>query len=154
MCFRVSYLTSWYISQLVAATVKYHRWCNSWFWRLPSPSSWYQHDWMRSCFLVQCWTCFTVSSHDDSDSKGFPCNTGDRVWPLGQEDPLKKGMATYSRIPAWRIPWTKPGGLQSMSLKTSHGTEWLTLSDGGRSQGILGHLSYKTIHVIHEDFSV
>ena len=34
---------------------------------------------------------------------------------LGQEDPLEKGMATYSGIPAWRIPWTeKPGGLQSM----------------------------------------
>ena len=31
---------------------------------------------------------------------------------LGQEDPLEKGMATYSRILAWRIPWTvEPGGL-------------------------------------------
>ena len=28
---------------------------------------------------------------------------------------LEKGMATYSRILAWKIPWTeKPGGLQSM----------------------------------------
>ena len=34
---------------------------------------------------------------------------------LGGEDPLEKGMATYSSILAWRIPWTgKPGGLQSM----------------------------------------
>ena len=34
---------------------------------------------------------------------------------LGQEDPLEKGMATYSSILAGRIPWTeKPGGLQSM----------------------------------------
>ena len=33
----------------------------------------------------------------------------------GQEDPLKKGMATYSSILVWRIPWTEePGGLQSM----------------------------------------
>ena len=24
---------------------------------------------------------------------------------LGQEDPLEKGMATHSSIPAWRIPW-------------------------------------------------
>ena len=24
----------------------------------------------------------------------------------GQEDPLEKGMATYSSILAWRIPWT------------------------------------------------
>ena len=31
------------------------------------------------------------------------------------EDPLKKGMATYSRVLVWRIPWTEePGGLQSM----------------------------------------
>ena len=30
---------------------------------------------------------------------------------LGQEDALKKGMATHSSIFAWRIPWTKePGG--------------------------------------------
>ena len=30
---------------------------------------------------------------------------------LGGEDPLEKGMATYSSILAWRIPWTeKPGG--------------------------------------------
>ena len=34
---------------------------------------------------------------------------------LGQEDPLEKGMATHSSIPAWRILWTEePGGLQSM----------------------------------------
>ena len=36
------------------------------------------------------------------------------VQPLGQEDPLEKGMATCSSILAWRIPWTEePGGLQS-----------------------------------------
>ena len=35
------------------------------------------------------------------------------VLSLGQEDPLEKGMATHSRILAWRIPWTEePGGLQ------------------------------------------
>ena len=31
---------------------------------------------------------------------------------LGWEDPLEKGMATYSSVLAWRILWTeKPGGL-------------------------------------------
>jgi len=31
------------------------------------------------------------------------------------KDPLEKGMATYSSILAWRIPWIEePGGLQSM----------------------------------------
>ena len=47
------------------------------------------------------------------------------VRSLGGEDPLEKGMATHSRILAWRIPWTEePGGLQSM------GTEkmWTRLS--------------------------
>ena len=28
------------------------------------------------------------------------------VQSLGWEDPLEKGMATYSSILAWRIPWT------------------------------------------------
>ena len=37
-----------------------------------------------------------------------------QVQSLGQEDPLEKGVATHSRILAWRIPWTEePGGLQS-----------------------------------------
>ena len=31
---------------------------------------------------------------------------------LGQEGPLKKGMATHSSLLAWSIPWTEePGGL-------------------------------------------
>ena len=37
-----------------------------------------------------------------------------QVRALGQEDPLKKDMATHSSILAWRIPRTEePGGLQS-----------------------------------------
>ena len=32
------------------------------------------------------------------------------VRSLGQEGPLEKGMATYSIIPAWRIPWTEEPG--------------------------------------------
>ena len=37
----------------------------------------------------------------------------DAVRSLGQEDPLKKGMATHFSILAWKIPWTEePGGLQ------------------------------------------
>ena len=40
----------------------------------------------------------------------------------GTGDPLEKGMATHSSIPAWRIPWTEePGGLQSMgSQRVGH----------------------------------
>ena len=37
------------------------------------------------------------------------------VRSLGQEDPLKKEMATHSGVLAWEIPWTEePGGLQAM----------------------------------------
>ena len=37
---------------------------------------------------------------------------------LGQEDPLEKGVATHSSIPAWEIPWAEdPGGLRSMGLQ-------------------------------------
>ena len=43
-----------------------------------------------------------------------------RVQPLGWEDPLEKGMAAHSSIPAWRIPWTQdPGRLQSMGSQKS-----------------------------------
>ena len=30
-----------------------------------------------------------------------------QVQSLDQEDPREKGMATYSSIFAWRIPWTE-----------------------------------------------
>ena len=41
---------------------------------------------------------------------------------LGPEDPLEEGMATHSRILAWRIPWMEePGGLQFMgSQRAGH----------------------------------
>ena len=37
---------------------------------------------------------------------------------LGQEDPLKKEMATHSSILDWEILWTEePGGLRFMGLQ-------------------------------------
>ena len=41
---------------------------------------------------------------------------------MGGEDPLEEGMATYSGILAWKIPWTEePGGLQSIgSQRVGH----------------------------------
>ena len=50
--------------------------------------------------------------------KNLPAMQETQVQTLGQEDPLKKGMATHSSILVWRIPWTeKPGGLQSMGFQ-------------------------------------
>ena len=41
-----------------------------------------------------------------------------QVRSLGREDLLEEGMATHSRILAWRIPWIEePGGLQYIGLK-------------------------------------
>ena len=36
--------------------------------------------------------------------KNLPAMWQTRVRPLGQEDPLEKGLATHSSILAWRIP--------------------------------------------------
>ena len=50
--------------------------------------------------------------------KNLPVMQETQIWFLGLEDPLEKGMATHSTIPAWRIPWTEePGGFQSKELK-------------------------------------
>ena len=47
--------------------------------------------------------------------KNLPSVQETWVQSLGQEDPLKMGMAIYSSILAWRIPWTEePGGLPSV----------------------------------------
>ena len=52
--------------------------------------------------------------------KNLPTMWKTKVWSLGQEDPLKKGMAIHSGILAWKIPWTvEPGGLQSMGVTKS-----------------------------------
>ena len=55
--------------------------------------------------------------------KNLPAMWETQFRSLGQEDPLEKGMATHSRILAWRIPWTEePGGLQSTgSQRVGHG---------------------------------
>ena len=48
---------------------------------------------------------------------------------LGQEDPPEEGMATHSRILAWKIPWTEEtGGLRSMGRKGSATTEHISIS--------------------------
>ena len=53
---------------------------------------------------------------------------------LGQEDPLKDGMATHSSDLAWRIPWTEePGGLSSTgSWRVRH--NWSELAQHSTAQ--------------------
>ena len=43
-----------------------------------------------------------------------------QVQSLDQEDPREKGMATYSSILAWRIPWAEePGRLHIVRVTKS-----------------------------------
>ena len=43
--------------------------------------------------------------------KNLPANAETWVQSLGREEPLEEGVATHSRILAWRIPRTEePGG--------------------------------------------
>ena len=49
--------------------------------------------------------------------KNLPPNAGDArdMGLMDQEAPLKEEMATYTRILAWKIPWTEElGRLQSI----------------------------------------
>ena len=47
--------------------------------------------------------------------KNLPAMQEAQVQSLGWEDTLEKGMATYSSMLAWTIPWIEePGGLLSM----------------------------------------
>jgi len=54
--------------------------------------------------------------------KNLPAMQETWVRFLDWEDPLEKGMATYSSIVVWRIPWTEePGRLQPMgSQRVGH----------------------------------
>ena len=50
--------------------------------------------------------------------KNLPEMQETRVWSLGQEESLKKEMATHSNILAWEIPWMEePGMLQTIGLQ-------------------------------------
>ena len=53
--------------------------------------------------------------------KDLPALQETQVQSLGQEDPLEKGMATYSNILAWEIPWTR-------------GAWWATVHGAAKSQ--------------------
>ena len=48
-------------------------------------------------------------------AQSTPAKQETQVQPLGREDPLEEGMATYSSILAWRTK--EPGGLWSMELQ-------------------------------------
>ena len=68
---------------------------------------------------------YTIFS-SGSDGKESPCNMGDQVPSLGQEDALEKEIATDSCIIAREMPWMEePGRYSSWGCKTSDMTEQL-----------------------------
>ena len=67
-----------------------------------------------------------LASQDSPGGSGVKTLPTVQVWSLGGEDPLEKGMATHSRILAWRIPWTEePGGPRSLGSQRV-GLKWVT----------------------------
>ena len=67
-------------------------------------------------YLASIWASLVVQL-----VKNLPVMWETWVWSLGWEDPLEKGMATYSSVVAWRIPWA----IQSMgSQRVRH--NWAT----------------------------
>ena len=67
--------------------------------------------------------------------ENLPVMQETQVQSLIQEEPLEKGMAPYSSILAWRIPWTEePGGLQPLgSQRVGH--DITLLHSAGHSSG-------------------
>ena len=59
------------------------------------------------CFLPSrgCYVSYLLTQ----TVKNLPAMWETQVQSLGGEDPLEKGVATPSRILAWRIPWTEEG---------------------------------------------
>ena len=56
--------------------------------------------------------------------KNLPAMQETQFRSLAWEDPLEKSVATYSRIPAWRIPWTEElGDYSPWGLKEADTTE-------------------------------
>ena len=86
------------------------------------PWYWFLH---TACKLLQKYVP-RMASIVDQMVKNLPAMRETQVRSLGQEEPLEKGMATYSSVLALRIPWTEePGGLQSTGSQRI-GHNWVT----------------------------
>ena len=81
--------------------------------------------------VVSKWLDFRVAQM----VKYLPATQETWVWSLGQEDPLKKGMATYSSILAWRIHGQRSLTGYSPCPKELDMTEQLTFPLSGMSSG-------------------
>ena len=81
---------------------------------------WNERIWFRSYL-------YGLSFHGGSAVKNLPAMQEPLemwVWLLGWEDPLEESMATHSRIPAWRIPWTEELGELYSTVSKRLGCDW------------------------------
>ena len=89
-------------------------------WRIPWPEEPGGLQSMGSLGVRHDWSDLAAAAYIDRERerlhtvKNLPAMWETWVQSLGWEDPLEQGMATHSRILAWRIPWIEEaGGLQS-----------------------------------------
>ena len=72
----------------------------------------HKYTWVKRICRSRCGTKFREVENEQASQvalmvKNLPANVGDirdMGSIMGQEDPLEEGMATHSRILAWRIP--------------------------------------------------
>ena len=77
-----------------------------------------------------------------SDGKESACSAGELGSVLGSEGPLEEGMATHSRILAWRIPWTEGhGGL--LSIESQRIRHDQVINNNRSSVNVQGHTARK-----------
>ena len=81
-----------------------------------------QQCFQNSIEVIEAFSCLTFDSTANTffmaqTVTSLPAMEEIRTQPLGLEDPLQKGMATYSSVLAWRIPWKK-SLVGSMGLRT------------------------------------
>ena len=95
---------------------------------------------LRYCYF---WSRLNVTYLVAQLVKNLPAMQQTWVQPLGWEDPLKEGIATHSRILAWRIPMDKRAWQATVHVVTKNWT-WLSTED---------YLNL-TIHPIHQSKNI
>ena len=105
---------------LLVGAYRHNIWWNTWYCSLLNFGKIHVEIWVKLTSAL----CFNGASQMVLVVKNPPTNEGNMGW----EALLEEGMATYSNILAWRIPWTEePGGLQSTGLHRI-GHDWSDLA--------------------------
>ena len=91
------------------------------------------HPYMTTGKTLALTICIFINFPGGSDGQESACNA--RVWSLGQEDPLEKGMAAHSSILVWGMDrgawWATVHGLQRV------GHNWANFTFVGKVMSLL-----------------